>query len=157
MKYKSNYTSPIGKLLIITENGKLTGIYFDKNNVDNIITKDDEEQIIKTKNWLDKYFNKENPLVEEIEMKLEGTKFQKQVWSLLLNIPYGNSMTYGEIARELNCKCARAVGRAVHNNPISIIIPCHRVLGKNSTLTGYAGGLDKKKKLLDLENIEYKE
>ena len=84
-------------------------------------------------------------------MFLQGTPFQQRVWALLLEIPYGKTVTYGELAKKLNCKSAQAVGGAVGKNPISILIPCHRVVGADSKLTGYAGGVEKKDFLLTLE------
>lgn len=88
----------------------------------------------------------------ELPLSLHGTPFQKQVWQALQGIPYGKVCCYGEIAEKLGRpKAARAVGMANHNNPVAIIVPCHRVIGKNGTLTGYAGGLDKKQALLELE------
>ena len=86
-------------------------------------------------------------------MKLIGTDFRKSVWEYLLTIPYGNTMTYGQIANELGIRSARAVGNAVGHNPISIIIPCHRVMGANNAITGYAAGIDKKEKLLLHERL----
>lgn len=114
--------------------------------------------------------NKETPLIQEAHKQLteyfelkrtsftlplapEGTEFQKRVWNELINIPYGQTKTYGEIAAAIgNPKASRAVGMSNHNNPIMIVIPCHRVIGKNGQLTGYAGGIDIKEKLLNLES-----
>ncbi len=100
---------------------------------------------------LDKYFSGE-PVSFDINLKMKGTPFQKKVWAILQNIPFGQTVTYGEIAQKLrNSKAARAVGMACNKNPIPIIIPCHRVVGKSGNLAGYAGGLKMKKYLLDLE------
>lgn len=89
----------------------------------------------------------------KLQLALDGTEFQMKVWQELMSIPYGTTITYGELARRIgNAKASRAVAMACHNNPISIIIPCHRVIGSNGKLTGYAGGLDKKAALLDIEN-----
>ena len=109
-----------------------------------------------TIHWLDAYFEGKSPCGETIPLKPEGTIFRMAVWKLLKAIPYGETTTYGELARKLNetagmKTCARAVGNAVGHNPISIIIPCHRVVGADGGLTGYAGGLDVKQKLLKLE------
>lgn len=88
-----------------------------------------------------------------LQLALHGTEFQTKVWQELMSIPYGTTITYGELARRIgNAKASRAVAMACHNNPISIIIPCHRVIGSNGKLTGYAGGLDKKAALLNIEN-----
>ena len=89
----------------------------------------------------------------KLQLALHGTDFQQRVWQELMSIPYGTTITYGELARRIgNAKASRAVAMACHNNPISIFIPCHRVIGSNGKLTGYAGGLDKKAILLDIEN-----
>ena len=84
---------------------------------------------------------------------LYGTDFQKRVWKELLTIPYGQTITYGEIAKRIGCRSAQAVGRAVGSNPLLIFIPCHRVIGSDGSLVGYAGGIEMKRRLLDLENI----
>ncbi len=106
-----------------------------------------------TKNWLDIYFSGKNPDFTP-KLKLEGSEFRMAVWNILKEIPYGQTITYGEIAKKIGTSkiSAQAVGGAVGHNPISIIIPCHRVVGKNGDLTGYAGGLNLKKQLLDNEN-----
>ncbi len=116
--------------------------------------------MIKTKKWLDRYFLGEKPKIEELDIFLNGTSFEKIVWELLKRIPYGEVTTYKELAINVANKLgrekmsARAVGGAVGHNPISIIIPCHRVVGTNGSLTGYAGGIDKKVKLLEFENVD---
>ena len=112
------------------------------------------------KEWLDRYFAGEKPLINELKLAPEGSDFRKAVWKILCEIPYGETFTYGEIAETLAKRngvkkmSAQAVGGAVGHNPISIIIPCHRVVGKNGSLTGYAGGVDKKQKLLALEGAD---
>lgn len=112
---------------------------------------------LQTRTWLDQYFSGQSPDFTPA-IKFIGTDFRKEVWTKLLEIPYGSSKSYGQISQELFGKKShsQAVGGAVGSNPISIIVPCHRVLGADSSLTGYAGGLDKKKYLLDLEKISYK-
>lgn len=108
--------------------------------------------ICETIKQLDEYFNVERT-VFNLSLSINGTDFQQRVWQELARIPYGTTITYGELARRIgNAKASRAVAMACHNNPISIIIPCHRVIGCNGKLTGYAGGLDKKAILLDIEN-----
>ena len=104
------------------------------------------------KKWLEIYFSGEEPNIK-LPIKLKGTPFRMKVWEVLKKIPYGQVVTYGDIAKSLGIKSARAVGGAVGHNPISIIIPCHRVIGANGKLTGYAGGIDKKIALLQLERI----
>ena len=149
MIYTSSYYSLVGKILK----------YFPKNLKEKVQNKDSEEILVKTKKWLEKYFNKEKPEITELELEPIGGEFRKRVWKILCEIPYGKVITYGEIARrvarETNKKSmsAQAIGGAVGHNPISIIIPCHRVVGSNGNLTGYAGGIDKKIKLLELEGV----
>ncbi len=162
----TKYNSPIGKI-IITSNGKsLCGVYFEGQkyflySIKTPLTENNDLDILKiTKNWLDRYFAKEKPKISELPILAEGTNFRKLIWEVLLEIPYGTTMTYGEIAkiaaRKLNKLkiSAQAVGGAIGHNPISIIIPCHRVIGAGGKLTGYAGGIDKKLELLTLEGID---
>ena len=104
--------------------------------------------------WLKIYFSGREPNFTP-KLHMIGTNFRLEVWKILMQIPYGKITTYGEIAEKLNSS-ARAVGGAVGHNPISIIIPCHRVIGTNGNLTGYAGGIDKKIKLLQLEGVQIK-
>ena len=104
-----------------------------------------------TKEWLNLYFSGKEPKLLP-KMHLIGTQFQKKVWNILLNIPYGKTVTYKDIARMISpTMSAQAVGSAVGHNKISILIPCHRVIGSNNNLTGYAGGIEKKEKLLKFE------
>ena len=112
-----------------------------------------------TKKWLDRYFNKEQPDPKELKLAPKGTDFRKTVWDILLKIPYGQTTSYGAIAKSVtesrkgSKTSARAVGGAVGHNPISIIIPCHRVVGSDGSLTGFASGLDKKVWLLQHEDV----
>lgn len=101
------------------------------------------------KKWLDAYFSQQN--LPSIPLSLRGTAFQTRVRQELQKIPFGDTKTYGELAKELNCPSAQAVGGAIGKNPISLIIPCHRVLGRYGQLTGYAGGLERKSWLLEYE------
>lgn len=152
---------------IICENNKLIGISL-KNQV-NILHNDDknennnEEIFTKTKEWLENYFKGKNPNINEIDIKLIGTTFRKRVWEILLTIPYGKVVTYQDIALKLakemkiNKMSAQAVGNAVGHNPISILVPCHRVVGKDGNLVGYDGGVDLKRYLLKLEGITFKD
>lgn len=160
MIYKTYYNSPLGKIILVSDKEFLLGLYFENAKIfkDNYILKDDIPVFKEAKKWLDSYFNKEIMSIDDIPIKLVGSKFRLRVWNILKTIPYGKTMTYGEIAKILERKTGKkvssqAVGGAVGHNPISIIIPCHRVIGKNNKLTGYAGGLDKKEFLLKLENI----
>ena len=164
MTYTQHYNSPLGDLLLAADETGLTGLWFDgaKYFADNLPAEHAEQEtpiLLETKRWLDLYFagNKPDfmPPLHPI-----GSSFQQAVWDILLQIPYGQTMTYGEIARQLAKKqgrarmSAQAVGGAVGHNKISILIPCHRVVGTNGSLTGYAGGLDKKIKLLELEQAD---
>ena len=149
MKIAYTYKTKIGEVTIIEENKKIIELSFGKN-LENCIVKE-TELIKKTIMEIEEYFNKKRKAFD-IPIKLQGTDFQIKVWKELLKIPYGNTCTYGELAISIgNPKAARAVGMANHNNPIAIIVPCHRVIGKNGTLTGYAGGLNIKQQLLNIE------
>ena len=153
---KTVYSSPIGKIMIESDGKSLKKLYFLSDNMDSAAQSDEDEVLKKTKTWLDAYFAGKQPLLD-FDIDPSGTPFQKAVWKCLCDIPYGETTTYGEIAKRVahllgkEKMGARAVGRAVGSNPISIIIPCHRVLGANGALTGYAWGLERKIKLLDLE------
>lgn len=166
MYYQTYYQSPLGNLLLVCDEEGLIGLwiegqkYFLGNIKENIIKKDDHPILIQTQKWLDDYFYQRQPSINDLKLTPKGTQFQQMVWKILCEIPYGQTMTYGEIAKKvakaLNKKTmsAQAVGGAVGHNPISIIIPCHRVVGKDGSLTGYAGGIDNKIKLLQLENVD---
>lgn len=168
MIYTSTYSSPLGNILLASKNNELIGLWFEGQKYylgsikEETKEKNDEEILKKTKNWLDRYFKGEKPNPNELKCKPIGSDFQKQVWNILCEIPYGQTITYKEIAEKLAKKrglksmSAQAIGGAVGHNPISIIIPCHRVVGTSGNLTGYAGGLDKKEYLLKLEKIERK-
>ena len=148
--YKKVIDSPVGKIEIIEENEKITelNIYNEKKN--NIIEKD-TKLLLETQKQLKEYFEGKRTKFE-IPLNPKGTEKMKKVWKELLKIPYGEVRTYKEIAEKVgNSKASRAVGMANNKNPIPIIIPCHRVIGSNNKLVGYALGLDMKKYLLDLE------
>ncbi|SHJ84504.1 methylated-DNA-[protein]-cysteine S-methyltransferase [Anaerobranca californiensis DSM 14826] len=148
--YFDVFHSPIGKLTIVCNNQGLTNIFFGENTKD-YIKKGDHHFLLETKKQLDLYFGK-NLKEFNIPLVIQGTPFQKLVWNSLKKIPYGQKMTYGELAKLIgNPKAVRAVGGANNRNPIPIIIPCHRVIGKDGSLVGYAGGLEIKKYLLTLE------
>ena len=159
MNYLTNYSSPIGDMAIISDGQSINRVsflnqkYFKPSLVDEISSEDDLEIFAKAKAYLDDYFKGLNP---EIDFKLNphGTDFRLKVWKLLLEIPYGETVTYGQIAQKISpTMAAQAVGGAVGANPIAIMIPCHRVIGKNGDLTGYAAGLDKKIELLKIEGV----
>lgn len=156
MKYIKYVDFKLGKIGIVEENGKIVKIVIinknDENNknVDDFIEKD-TKLLVKAKNELEEYFEGKR---KEFDLPLnqEGTEFQKKVWNALSKIPYGEKRTYKEIAKMIgNEKASRAVGMANNKNNIPIIIPCHRVIGSNGKLVGYALGLDMKQYLLDLE------
>lgn len=161
MEYISHYQSPLGKILLSADDLGLTGLWFEgqKYYALHLDKKYEEKELSlfkEVKKWLDIYFSGKEPDFE-VPMHFKGTDFQKEVWDILCSIPYGKTMTYGEIAKQLAAKrglgsmSAQAVGGAVGHNRISIIVPCHRVVGTNGSLTGYAGGIDKKIALLTLE------
>lgn len=165
--YGTQYISPLGNIFLASDGKNLIGLwiegqkYFVNNfEVETMIIKDNLEIFIKTKKWLDRYFKLQKPNISELELAPIGSKFRTNVWKILCDIPYGETITYGEIAKMMakklnkNSMSAQAVGNAVGHNPISIIIPCHRVVGKDGNLTGYAGGIDRKIKLLKLEGVD---
>ena len=142
------YNTKIGKLKIEYENDVLTGIAYTENEKEQGIR---SELSDKTVLQLEEYFDGRRKEFD-IPIKLRGTEFQKKVWNELLKIPYGATVSYKDIAIKIgNPKACRAVGMANHNNPILIIVPCHRVINENNKLGGYALGLDLKSKLLELE------
>ena len=143
------YETPVGKLCIGEENGCITHVTWSKIPQEYIL--EETELILECKNQLKEYFAGER---KEFDLPLapRGTEFQQKVWKALMEIPSGETRTYGEIAAAIgNPKAARAVGMANNKNPIGIIIPCHRVVGANGKLVGYAGGMEKKEFLLELE------
>ena len=149
------YHSPLGQMRLCCDGENLTAVIFvgqkyEDKHIPDCAVFDTCPVLEQTKAWLSLYFSGIIPNFMP-PINLNGTPFQKYVWELLLEIPYGNTITYGELARHLGCKSAQAVGGAVGRNPISILIPCHRVVGSNGTLTGYAGGVEKKEILLKLE------
>ena len=160
----SYYDSPLGRLLIKASDAALKGVWFvgqkhfPKELVNMPPLNSDCEIICLTQQWLDEYFAGLRPEISRLRLAPEGSDFRLTVWDILCTIPYGASMSYGQIAAMIGKNTgkrmsAQAVGGAVGHNPISIIIPCHRVLGADGSLTGYAGGLDKKLFLLSHEGI----
>lgn len=155
--YSTDYSSPIGDILIASDGESICGVWFYGQNHfpsgDNF-TKDNDLAIFdNVKQWFDDYFKGLNPEIY-FNLNPRGSQFRQKVWRILAEIPYGETMTYGEIASKISPEMsARAVGGAVGHNPIAIIIPCHGVLGVNGKLTGYAGGIERKIQLLKLENM----
>ena len=160
MLYTSHYASPLGGMTLVSDGTALVGLYFDgqkyaAEGLDATRTQKNLPIFEEARRWLDVYFSGRKPDFTPPTAPA-GTAFQQSVWEILRTIPYGQTVTYGAIARriEQNTGCrmsAQAVGGAVGRNPISILIPCHRVIGADGSLTGYAGGLDKKESLLRWE------
>lgn len=161
MNYFQTYQSPVGRLTMVSDGKALTGLAFEEQRYFDVkVPVDATEKDLKvfedTKKWLDLYFQGKDPHFLP-DISLQGTEFRRRVWQILLQIPHGEVVTYGEIARQIaEAKgivkmSAQAVGGAVGHNPISIIVPCHRVIGTNGSLVGYGGGLDRKIALLQLE------
>ncbi len=150
MKNRYFYSFLIGEIGIAEKGGQITDIFF-KNLRDVEANLYESEAIKEAKRQLEEYFSGKRRKFD-FEINLCGTEFQKKVWKELLKIDYGICVSYGDIAERIgNKKAARAVGMANNKNPIVIVIPCHRVIASNGKLTGYAGGLEIKKKLIDLE------
>lgn len=156
-----HYASPLGGITLASDGVFLTGLWFDgQKYFGAALSGEPHEKKLpvfeQTERWLDIYFSGKAPDFTP-SLSLQGTDFRKAVWEILLTIPFGQTMTYGEIAKRaasqmgLSRMSAQAVGGAVGHNPISLIIPCHRVVGSDGSLTGYAGGVDKKRRLLNME------
>ena len=165
MYYSTTYSSPIGTITLACdgEGKNLVGLwtqgqkYFGDTIPEPLTRRDDIPLFAHTKKWLDRYFASERPDSAQLPLAPIGGAFRQGVWSILREIPYGKVITYGDIAKKMAAKMnkksmsSQAVGGAVGRNPISIIIPCHRVMGSNGSLTGFSGGLEMKAKLLELE------
>lgn len=166
MYYSTQYASPVGQLTLASDGAHIVGLWLEgqKYFLDTLpempVPRDDLEIFGKARNWLDRYFAGQKPGIEELPLKPIGGEFRQAVWKCLCKIPYGEVTTYGAIAQNIAAQfgkasmSAQAVGGAVGHNPISIIIPCHRVVGANGSLTGYAGGIDQKIRLLKLEGVD---
>ncbi len=163
MQYTNTYDSPLGKILLASDGESLTGLWFDQQKYyASTLEKDAEPRNLpvftQTKKWLDAYFTGDLTQ-EKPPLNPDGTDFRKAVWGILLTIPAGETVTYGSIAKELSKQSgmymsAQAVGGAVGHNPISVLIPCHRVVGSDGSLTGYAGGIARKIDLLEREHVD---
>ena len=163
MQYTAHYASPFGPITLASDGTSLVGLWFDGQKYFADTLEDAHRQkslpvFEEARRWLDLYFSGKEPgFLPPLAPK--ATPFRKKVWDILLSIPYGQTMTYGEIAKAIareqsSRMSAQAVGGAVGHNPISIIVPCHRVVGTNGSLTGYADGIDKKVQLLTLEGVD---
>lgn len=161
-----DYESPLGKMLLAADEDGMTGAWFygqryfarglegaEKDAETGELA--DSPVLLAARRWLDAYFAGDRPDVANVPLAPRGTAFQRRVWGALLTIPYGETRTYGKLAAKLGSS-PRAIGAAVGRNPISVIIPCHRVVGADGSLTGYAGGLDRKQALLELEQTPAK-
>lgn len=167
MFYYTKYNSPIGKLTIASDEDNIIGLwiegqkYFGGTISGQMKLAENIDILNKAKEWLERYFRGDKPSSSELPLKPIGGEFRQIIWGLLREIPYGKVITYGEIAKKVakiqnkERMSAQAVGGAVGHNPISIIIPCHRVIGAKGDLTGYAGGVELKKRLLEFENVVF--
>lgn len=166
MIYTARFASPVGLLTLAGNENGITGLwlegqkYFADTLPETAGEREDFPVLVMAKEWLQRYFAGEKPAVSELPLAPAGSAFRQTVWKLLCEIPYGQVTTYGGIAKRTALlmgrehMSAQAVGGAVGHNPISIIIPCHRLVGTNGSLTGYAGGIDKKIRLLEFEGAD---
>ena len=166
MYYSTTHPSPVGTLTLASDGEHLVGLWLDGQKyhggtVPETITEDSGLPIFTAaRDWLARYFAGGRPAIEELPLAPIGGAFRQDVWKILCEIPYGSVTTYGDIAKKIAAKhgksgmSGQAVGGAVGHNPISIIIPCHRVVGAGGSLTGYAGGIAKKIQLLQLEGVD---
>lgn len=164
MQYIAHYHSPLGMITLTSNGENLTGLWFDDRKYIPCASAEPLKHqnlpvFSQTVQWLDMYLSGKEPAFRP-PLSLNGSDFRRAVWEILLTIPFGQTMTYGEIANEIAAQTgipkmsAQAVGGAVGHNPISLIIPCHRVVGANGSLTGYGGGIDRKARLLALEHVD---
>jgi methylated-DNA-[protein]-cysteine S-methyltransferase len=158
--YRAIYKSPVGNLPLISNADALIALLWENDlatrvKIPDALVDEDNDILLETKKQLDEYFAGSRKIFN-IPLCMNGTNFQKMIWKELQSIPYGDTRSYGELAKRIHQPTAsRAVGAANGKNPISIIVPCHRVIGTNGKLTGFAGGIDVKKKLLELESAEH--
>ena len=156
--YIALYPSPLGDITLESDGISLVGLWFDgrrppADKQDKALEERPDLPVFsEARQWLDIYFDGGIPHFIP-PLRMEGSAFRQHVWQQLLKIPYGSKVSYGDIARSIGCRSAQAVGGAVGHNPISIIVPCHRVVGADGSMTGYGGGIDRKIRLLELERI----
>ena len=160
MEYYCLTPSPLGEILLTSDGEALTGLWFsDRHSLSGLVPGDGLPIFERTKDWLRRYFRGEAPDHGEIPVSLRGSPFALSVWEELRKIPYGETVSYGDIAKTLAPKSpsgkmsAQAVGGAVGSNPISIIVPCHRVIGAGGKMVGYGGGLERKIAMLKIEGV----
>lgn len=159
MTYYSHMDTPVGKVYIVCDDAAVSSVFIEDQQhtlPKNALPGDSHPMVLRVKNWLNDYFAGNTPTPDMLPLAPAGTAFQTQVWNMLLSIPYGKTVTYGDLARKFTDRkmSAQAIGQAVGKNPISIIIPCHRVIGSGNRLTGYDGGIHKKVHLLQHEGID---
>lgn len=164
--YSAKYPSPVGSITLACDRENLVGLWIEGQKhfgdaaAEAMTEKADAPVLGAAMRWLDRYFAGEKPRPCELPLRPIGSAFRQAVWAILCAIPYGEVITYGDIARQMAARMGReamscqAVGGAVGHNPISIVIPCHRVVGSSGSLTGYAGGIDTKVKLLAHEGVD---
>lgn len=158
MTYTATYTSPLGPIVIESDGQAITSLRFSSEKASTAPKEAPKETttttpiIAETIQWLDDYFAGKQPC-NVPRLNPQGTDFQKRVWQALLPIPYGETLSYGEIAQMVDCRSAQAVGQAVGANPIALIIPCHRVIAAKGKIGGYEYGIEIKKRLLELEQL----
>ena len=161
--YYCTYKCPLGYIYLVSDGENLCGCYLEwqkyfPNNMNKYLFKEELTIFVNAKKWLERYFNGENTGVENIPLKFNGPEFRNQVWKVLETISYGETVTYKDISEKIAYNkgvkniSSQAVGGAVGKNPLLIFIPCHRVIGSDGNLTGYAAGLENKKFLLNLES-----
>ncbi|GFO66132.1 methylated-DNA--[protein]-cysteine S-methyltransferase [Geomonas paludis] len=166
MMYSTDYASPLGRIMLASDGGNLVGLWLEGQKYFAATVQEETEErpdlpaLVAARQWLDRYFRGERPAIADLPLAPKGGAFRRGVWDILCGIPYGEVITYGDIAKKMAAQTgkasmsAQAVGGAVGHNPISIVIPCHRVVGTNGSLTGYAAGVDKKIKLLEHEGVD---
>ena len=166
MYYSTTYLSPICTITLACDGDNLIGLWMEGQRFhggsvpESMIEKDDIPIFDTAKAWLDRYFAGERPATSELPLAPMGGEFRQGVWDILCQIPYGQVITYGDIAKQMaekmnkKCMSSQAIGGAVGHNPISIIIPCHRVVGAKGNLTGFGGGISRKIQLLEHEGVD---